>query len=139
VPRDSAIERHHPAGCCRSGCRDQHCRKAGEQQRDQNPCCWFELNVSIFHVISFSCFGFVAVGLGTPETQTVFPFLPETLRRVAKKVWNRCCVSLVADSSSRKRNQLVIGPANAFRDRGLCRQSTLFALHDLGLRRNRSS
>jgi hypothetical protein len=31
--------------------------------------------------------------LGNPETQTVFPFLPETLPRVAQKVWNRCCVS----------------------------------------------
>ncbi len=59
VPRDNAIERHRLAGSCRSGCRDKHYRKAGEQQRDQNPCCWFELNVSIFHnIISFSCFGF---------------------------------------------------------------------------------
>src|SRR5439155_19061030 len=50
--------------------------------------------VSIFHnLISFSCFGFVAVVLANPETQTVYPFLPETFRRVAKKVWNRCCVS----------------------------------------------
>src|SRR5205823_13158728 len=30
-----------------------------------------------------------------------FPFLPESLRRIAKKVWNRCCVSRIADSSSR--------------------------------------
>src|SRR6266513_1654253 len=94
VPRDSAIEGHHVAGCCRSGGRDKHCCKAGEQQRDEKSCCWFELNVSIFHnLISFSCFGFVAVVLANPETQTVYPFLPETFRRVAKKVWNRCCVS----------------------------------------------
>jgi hypothetical protein len=45
----------HLAGCCRSGCRDKHCRKAAEKQRDQNPCCWFELNVLIFHnLISLS-------------------------------------------------------------------------------------
>src|SRR5213592_1219372 len=58
VPRDSAIERHHVAGCCRSGCRDKHCRKAGEERRDEKSCCWFELNVSIFHVISFFVLGF---------------------------------------------------------------------------------
>src|SRR2546421_8238373 len=59
VPRDSAIEGHHVAGYCRSGCRDKHCRKAGEEQRDEKSCCWFELNDSMFHVISFSCFGFL--------------------------------------------------------------------------------
>ena len=73
------------AGCCRSGCRDKHCRKAGEEKRDQNSCCWFELNVSIFHnLISFSCFGFVAVVPGNPETQTVshsFPKLCAALQR----------------------------------------------------------
>src|SRR5437762_3931487 len=46
VPRDSAIERHRLAGSCRSGCRDKHCRKAGEEKRDQNACCCFELNVA---------------------------------------------------------------------------------------------
>src|SRR6266496_2825780 len=57
--RESPVERHDLAGCCRSACRDKHCRKAGEEKRDQNPCRWFELNVSIFHkLISFSCFGF---------------------------------------------------------------------------------
>ncbi len=86
VPRDSAIERHHLAGCCRSGCRDKHCRKADEEQRDQKSCCWFELNVSIFHnPISFCCFGFVVLILVTGDADR-FPFLPETLRRVAKKV-----------------------------------------------------
>jgi hypothetical protein len=44
-------------------------------------------------MIFFLCFGFVAVVPGDPETQTVSHFLPETLRRVAKKVWSRCCVS----------------------------------------------
>src|SRR4030095_978038 len=62
VPRDSAIEGHHVAGCCRSGCRDKHRRKAGEEQWDEKSQCWYELNVSIFHnVISFSCFGFLAL------------------------------------------------------------------------------
>jgi hypothetical protein len=36
-------------------------------------------------MIFFLCFGFVAVVPGDPETQTVSHFLPETLRRVAKK------------------------------------------------------
>jgi len=30
---------------------------------------------------------------GEPGDADRFPFLPETLRLVAKKVWNRCCVS----------------------------------------------
>jgi len=65
VPRDSAIERHHIAGCCRSRCRDKHCRKTGEQQRDEKSCCRVELNVSIFqNLFSFSCFGFVVFVLG---------------------------------------------------------------------------
>jgi hypothetical protein len=37
-------------------------------------------------MIFFSCFGFVAVVLGNPEDADRFPFLPETLRAVAKKV-----------------------------------------------------
>jgi len=53
VPRESGVERHHLAGCCGDGCRDKHCRKEGEEKRDQNPCCWFELNVSIFHSVNF--------------------------------------------------------------------------------------
>jgi hypothetical protein len=61
VPRDSAIERHHVAGCCRSGGREKYCRKAAEERRDQNACCWFELNVSIFHNISFLVLGLVAL------------------------------------------------------------------------------
>jgi hypothetical protein len=35
----------------------------------------------------------VALVPGEPGDADRFPFLPETLRRVAKKVWNRCCVS----------------------------------------------
>src|SRR4030095_737900 len=45
---EGSLKRHQVAGCCRSRCRDKHCRKAGEEQRGQNPCCWFERNVSIF-------------------------------------------------------------------------------------------
>jgi hypothetical protein len=46
-------------GYCRSSCRRKHCRKAGEEQRDEKPCCWFELTVSIFHkMISFSVSAF---------------------------------------------------------------------------------
>jgi hypothetical protein len=37
-------------------------------------------------MIFFLCFGFVAVVAGNPETQTVSPFLPESLEAVAKKV-----------------------------------------------------
>ena len=51
VPRDSAIEGHHLAASCRSDCRDKHCRKAGEEQRDKKSCCWLKLNVSIFYNI----------------------------------------------------------------------------------------
>src|SRR2546430_16987605 len=44
-------------------------------------------------LISFSCLGLVAFLPGEPGNADRFPFLPETLRRVAKKVWDRCCVS----------------------------------------------
>src|SRR2546430_16599675 len=44
-------------------------------------------------LISFSCLGLVAFLPGEPGNADRFPFLPETLRRVATKVWNRCCVS----------------------------------------------
>src|SRR5438045_1458810 len=67
------------------GCQDKHCRKAGKQQRDQTACCCFELTASILHnVISFSCYGFVAVVLDNPETHTVshsFPKLFAALQR----------------------------------------------------------
>ena len=59
--------------------------KQASSSGNKNPCCWFELNVSIFHnIISFSCFGFVAVVPGNPKTQTVsysFPKLCAALRR----------------------------------------------------------
>src|SRR5207237_3688904 len=90
---------HHVAGFCQSGCPDEHCRKAGEQQRDQNPGCWSELNVSIFHnLISFSCFGFVAVVLGDPETQTVshsFPKLCAALQRKRREPQRSACRSAI--------------------------------------------
>ncbi len=68
------------------GSRDKHCRKAAREAAVlQNSCCWFELNVSIFHnLIFFSCFGFVVFVLGNPETQTVshsFPKLCAALQR----------------------------------------------------------
>src|SRR4029453_8555686 len=47
--RESAVERHLVASRREFRGRGKHCRNAGEEKRDQNPCCWFELNVSIFH------------------------------------------------------------------------------------------
>ena len=84
VPRNSAIEGHRIAGSCRSGCRDKHCRKAGEEQRDENPCCWFSLNVLIFHMIFFSCFGFRGLVPGEPGDADRFPFLPAS--------WPESCI-----------------------------------------------
>src|SRR5213596_564995 len=104
VPRDCAIERHFVAGFCRTGCRDKHCRKAGEEQRDQKSCCWIELNVSIFHnVISFSCFGFVAVVPGDPETQTVSHSFPKVCAALRRKFGTdaACRESLIPVSETR--------------------------------------
>ena len=85
-PRDNAVERHLVAANSGIGCRDKHCRNAGEEQRDQKSCRWLELNVSIFHdVIFFSCFGFVAVVPGNPETQTVSHSFPKVCAALQKK------------------------------------------------------
>ena len=66
----------------------------------------------------------VALGPGEPGDADRFPFLPETLRRVAKKVWNRRCVSAgrryVFGLVSRERtttNGAVLGSAPAMRRR----------------------
>jgi hypothetical protein len=52
--------------------------------------------VFIAAVSFYRGFAFMVVVLvpGEPGDADRFPFLPETLRRVAKKVWNRCCVSV---------------------------------------------
>jgi len=42
-------------------------------------------------VISFLVLGLVALVPGQPGNADRFPFLPETLRRIAKKVWSPCC------------------------------------------------